>query len=86
MRTAPYENSLPDQSLTYLALIAMLRLRMGGEKMNLCFALCLALGVFFGNWLFVPLLQQNRTWTDGFFIGLIAAVLVLGINYVISLL
>jgi len=41
--------------------------------MNFAF---LALGVFFGNWLVVPVFSE-RTFTDGFWIGLIAAVLVM---------
>ena len=37
----------------------------------------LALGLFFGNWLIIPLLPLGRSFTEGFFIGLIAAVIVL---------
>ena len=37
----------------------------------------LALGVLVGNWLVVPMFFSNRTFTDGFFIGCIAAALVL---------
>ncbi len=40
-------------------------------------AIPLALGVFLGNWFVVPLVFESRSFTDGFFIGLIAAVLVL---------
>ncbi len=36
----------------------------------------LAIGVFMGNWLVVPLLT-DRTHTDGFWIGVIAAILIL---------
>lgn len=37
----------------------------------------LALGVFLGNWFLVPLLFKRRTFTEGFFVGLVAAILVL---------
>ena len=37
----------------------------------------LAAGVFFANWLLVPLLVE-RSFTDGFVIGAIAGLLVLG--------
>ena len=46
--------------------------------------LSLALGVFVGNLLVVPTVFDSRTVTDGFFIGLIAALLVLGIGAVVS--
>lgn len=36
----------------------------------------LALGVFLGNWLLCPLISQ-RSFKEGFWIGLMAAVLVL---------
>jgi hypothetical protein len=36
--------------------------------------LFLSAGVFIGNWLIVPILTK-RTFKDGFFIGLIAAVI-----------
>jgi len=36
----------------------------------------LALGVFLGNWIVVPLVFK-RTFKEGFFIGIIAAVLIL---------
>ena len=42
------------------------------------YGLMLAAGVFIGNWLVVPLFFRSRTHVDGFFIGLIAAALVLG--------
>lgn len=42
---------------------------------NMLAAIPLALGVFVGNWLIVPLFLK-RSFKDGFFIGLIAAVLV----------
>lgn len=48
------------------------------------FPFAVALGVFVGNWLVCPLILPNRSFTDGFAIGLIAAVLVLviyGIAY-----
>ena len=48
------------------------------------FPFVVVLGVFVGNWLVCPLIMHNRTFKDGFFIGLIAAVLVLmiyGISY-----
>lgn len=35
----------------------------------------LALGVFFGNWLFVSLVSK-RSFKDGFFVGIIAMALV----------
>lgn len=41
------------------------------------FPFAVALGTFLGNWLVCPLLIPNRTFGDGFAIGLIAAVLVL---------
>jgi hypothetical protein len=37
----------------------------------------LAVGVFVGNFLIVPLFIKERTFTDGFYIGLIAAGLIL---------
>ncbi len=37
----------------------------------------LALGVFFGNWIVVPLLFGKRRFKDGFFIGFIAMLLVI---------
>ena len=46
--------------------------------------LSIALGVFVGNWLVVPAVFDSRTVTDGFFIGLIAAVLVLGTGAVVG--
>jgi len=39
-------------------------------------SLALAAGVFFGNWLVVPLFF-HKTFTDGFFTGLIAIPIVL---------
>lgn len=39
------------------------------------FGLFLALGLFLGNWLVVPLFFPNRTHKDGFFIGVIVAIL-----------
>jgi hypothetical protein len=39
--------------------------------------LALAAGVFIGNWLVVPLFFRSRTHKDGFFIGVIAAILVI---------
>lgn len=42
--------------------------------------LLLALGVFLGNWLIVPTIFNQRSRTDGFCIGLLAAgIIVLGI-------
>ena len=38
--------------------------------------IALALGVFFGNWLFVPLVTKS-SFNKGFVIGLIAAALVM---------
>ena len=38
-------------------------------------------GVLFGNWVMVPLLFPGRTHTQGFFIGLIAAVLLIGYQF-----
>lgn len=37
----------------------------------------LALGVFLGNWLLVPIFSETVSRKDGFFIGVIAAILVL---------
>ncbi len=37
----------------------------------------LATGVFLGNWLLVPYFARERTHTDGFFIGLIGALIIL---------
>lgn len=37
----------------------------------------LAAGVLVGNWLIVPLILESRSHSDGFFIGLIAAVIIL---------
>ena len=37
----------------------------------------IAIGTFIGNWLICPLIIKGRTFTDGFFIGLIAAIIVL---------
>lgn len=47
--------------------------------MGIGFALVLAGGVFVGNWLVVPFFITKRTHGDGFFIGVIAAALVLGL-------
>lgn len=53
------------------------------DKGMLISLICLALGVFFGNWLFVPFLgeflgmENKRSFRDGFWIGLIAAILCL---------
>ena len=44
----------------------------------------LALGVFVGNWLVVPLVLKKRSFKDGFFIGLISAVIVLGITLLLG--
>ena len=44
-----------------------------------------ALGTFLGNWLLVPLFFDNRTHMEGFFIGVLAAVIVLGMYGVFSL-
>jgi uncharacterized membrane protein YeaQ/YmgE (transglycosylase-associated protein family) len=41
------------------------------------FSLFLALGVFVGNWIMAPFFSKSRTHLDGFFIGIIAAVIVL---------
>jgi hypothetical protein len=45
--------------------------------MNIYFGLVLALGVFLANWLVVPLFFLSRTHKDGFFIGVIAAAIVM---------
>jgi len=37
--------------------------------------IALVLGVFMGNWLVAPLFIKERTHKDGFYIGLIAAIL-----------
>ena len=49
------------------------------------FPVAVALGVFLGNWLVCPLIFPNRTFTDGFAVGAIAAVLVLIIYGVLYL-
>ena len=41
------------------------------------FPFAVAIGIFLGNWLVCPLILPSRSFTDGFAIGLIAAVLVL---------
>ena len=46
----------------------------------------LALGVFLGNWLVVPLFFRSRTFKDGFFVGLIAGVICLGLTSLLNLL
>ena len=43
----------------------------------------LAAGLFVGNWLVVPLLFKKRTFKDGFAIGVIAALLTLGLYAII---
>ena len=40
-------------------------------------------GVFVGNWLVVPLFFKSRTFKDGFAIGVIAALLVLGFYVIV---
>jgi len=42
--------------------------------------LILALGVFIGNWLIVPLFLRSRTFKDGFFVGLIAGGICYGLT------
>lgn len=44
--------------------------------------LMLALGLFIGNWLVVPLILPGRSFKDGFFVGLIAATLILVVFWV----
>ena len=44
---------------------------------NVTGILILALGVFVGNWLVSPAVVSGRTLWDGFWIGIIAACLVL---------
>lgn len=46
-------------------------------------AILLALGVWVGNWVFAPLLGVAETRRDGFYIGLIAAILVLVFNFIL---
>lgn len=46
--------------------------------------LSLAAGVFFGNWLLVPLIFTERTFSQSFAIGLIAGLLMLGTYTVIK--
>lgn len=46
--------------------------------------LALATGVFFGNWLVVPIFFRSRTLKDGFVIGVIAAVLIIAIYGIIG--
>jgi len=48
------------------------------------YGLMLATGVFIGNWLVVPLFFRSRTHKDGFFIGVIAAVLVIAFYAIIG--
>jgi hypothetical protein len=48
------------------------------------YAVVFALGGFFANWLVVPLIFRSRTHKDGFFIGVIAAILVLVIYAIIG--
>jgi uncharacterized transporter YbjL len=50
------------------------------NDMNM-FPCALAFGVFVGNWLVVPLILP-RTFKEGFAVGLIAAILVLGFYWV----
>ena len=38
-------------------------------------ALPVILGVFFGNWLVVPIIRKDTSFTDGFWVGVIAAVI-----------
>ena len=47
------------------------------------FPYVLALGVFAGNWLMVPLFC-HRTFKEGFAVGLIAAVLVLAFYWIVA--
>jgi high-affinity Fe2+/Pb2+ permease len=47
--------------------------------------IALAFGVFIGNWLLVPLFIKDRPFKDGFWIGLIAAVLILGPAFISGL-
>lgn len=49
------------------------------------FPFAMALGIFVGNWLVCPLILPNRSFTDGFAIGLIAAILVMIIYWVAPL-
>jgi hypothetical protein len=52
--------------------------------MTLRDALLLGLGVFIGNWLVCPLIFKERTFKDGFAIGLIAFFLVVATFWVIT--
>jgi hypothetical protein len=40
-------------------------------------AFVIALGVLLGNWILSPFIATDRTHTDGFFIGFVAAIIVL---------
>ena len=39
-----------------------------------------------GNWIFVPFILRDKTHIDGFFIGIIAAILILVVGAAIKLL
>lgn len=47
------------------------------------FYLAFIFGIFFANWLIIPLMDKDRSFTDGFFIGSIAAVF-LGVIFLAS--
>jgi hypothetical protein len=49
------------------------------------FFLMIAFGVFIGNWLVSPLIIHSRSFTDGFWIGVIAAALVMVFYFVFRL-
>jgi hypothetical protein len=47
--------------------------------------LCLAVGLFLGNWIGVPMIQKGKTFGDGFAIGCIAFLLVMVIYGIIAM-
>jgi hypothetical protein len=47
--------------------------------------LCLAFGLFLGNWIGVPMIQKGKTFGDGFAIGCIAFLLVMVIYGIIAM-
>ena len=42
---------------------------------NIGSTIAFALGIWVGNWAFNPLIVSNHSWTDGFFVRMIAAAL-----------
>lgn len=49
------------------------------------FDIFVAMGVLVGNWLFVPLFNRDRSYRDGFKVGVVAAAFVLAFYRIINI-